>query len=155
MSSYNDVLRNVDRNQRRLLLRAEADARDSGNWGKWETLTFPAGTVGRGWAAGFTKAHKNKVFSVLDRDAGGVRHLAVASLSQIRPSWYEMQRIKDELAGVRATAVEVYPPHHEIVDGADMFHIWVLPEPLSFGLRTPAAVTLHQPHPAENIEPGA
>jgi len=135
----NPALQNIDRNQRRVLLKAEAVARERGDWGPWETLTFPHGTVGRGWAREFTKAHRNKVFSVLDRTTtDGVRHLAVASLSQIRPSWYEMQRIKDELAGPDATAVEVYPPHAEIVDGADMFHIWVLPTPLSFGLRMTA-----------------
>ena len=33
-----------------------------------------------------------------------------------------------------ATAVEVYPPSDQVVDGADMFHIWVLPEPLPFSL---------------------
>ena len=136
--SYNDALLNVDRNQRRVLLRAEAVARERGDWGQWETLTFPAGTVGRGWAREFTKAHKNKVFSVLDRMTNGnTRHLAVASLSQVRPTWWEMQRIKDDLAGKEATAVEVYPPHDDIVDGADMFHIWVLPYRLPFGLKAP------------------
>jgi hypothetical protein len=64
----------------------------------------------------------------------GVRHLAVSSLSGIRPTWREMQRIKDSIAGCNKTAVEVYPPATEIVDQADMFHIWVLPEPLPFSL---------------------
>lgn len=45
-----------------------------------------------------------------------------------------MQRIKDELAGVRATGVEIYPPHDEIVDGANMYHLWIVPAPLPFGL---------------------
>lgn len=45
-----------------------------------------------------------------------------------------MQRIKDELAGVDATAIEVYPPKAEVIDQADMFHIWVLPGKLPFGL---------------------
>lgn len=61
-------------------------------------------------------------------------HLAIASLSGERPTWWEMQRIKDELAGPDAMAVEVYPPAAEVVDEADMFHIWVLPQPLTFGL---------------------
>ncbi len=129
------VLATVSRNERRTLLRAEAVARAIGQWGPWEIVNFPKGTIGTGWTYGFDKAHKNKVFSVLDRSLGnGVRHLAVSSLSQIRPSWPEMQRIKDELAGKNATAVEVYPPHDEIVDEADMFHIWILAEPLAFGL---------------------
>ncbi len=45
-----------------------------------------------------------------------------------------MQRIKDEIAGYDATAIEVYPPKSEVVDEADMFHIWVLRGKLPFGL---------------------
>jgi hypothetical protein len=136
----NPALFEVDRKQRRLLLNAEGRARESGQWGEWETFHFPMGAAGKGWAAAVTKAHRNKVFSVLDRKVdltveNGVRHLAISSLSGIRPTWHEMQRIKDELAGKEATAVEVYPPHEEVVDGADMFHIWVLPDRLPFGLR--------------------
>ena len=132
----NPALENLPRNERRALLAKERAVRSSGAWGSWEKLTFPKGSVGRGWAAEFGVAHRNKVFSVLDRTLpDGTRHLAVASLSGERPSWHEMQRIKDDLAGSAATAVEVYPPKQEIVDGADMFHIWVLPQPLPFGLR--------------------
>lgn len=132
----NPVLLNVDRAQRRHLLKSEERNRADGTWGAWEKLTFPKGTIGTGWTYGFETAHKNKVFSVLDRTLeGGVRHLAVSSLSGIRPSWREMQRIKDELAGCDRTAIEVYPPATEIVDEADMFHIWVLTAPLPFGLR--------------------
>ncbi len=132
------VLERLPRNERRVALRKEASARATGEWGAWETLTFPRGSAGMSWAAEFTQAHRNRVFSVLDWTlADGVRHLAVTSLSQQRPSWYEMQRIKDELAGPDTTAVEVYPPRREIVDGADMFHIWVLTGPLPFGLRAP------------------
>lgn len=130
-----DTLATVSRNERRQLLAAEERARKSGAWGQWETLTFPRGSAGDTWAAEFTTAHRNKVFSVLDRTlATGVRHLAVTSLSQIRPTWWEMQRIKNELAGTTLTAVEVYPPQTEVVDGADMFHLWVLTSPLPFGL---------------------
>jgi hypothetical protein len=132
----NPALLHVDRAQRRSLLNAEARNRESGMWGNWETITFPKGSVGNGWSYDFQTAHKNKVFSVLDRTLdNGVRHLAVASLSGIRPTWYEMQRIKDELGGSEKTAIEVYPPATQIVDGADMFHIWILTEPLAFGLR--------------------
>ena len=131
-----DYLAQLNRNERRVLLQAEAVARKSGDWGPWQTLTFPAGTIGRGWTRDITTAHKNRVFSVLRRDAGGgVIHLAVTSLSKERPTWWEMQRIKDDLAGADATAVEVYPPAAKVVDDADMFHIWVLPGGLPFGLK--------------------
>lgn len=130
-----DPLFRVSRNERRLLLSNEAKRRKSGEWGAWEIITFSRGSAGSGWASEFTKAHKNKVFSVLDRTlSSGTRHLAVTSLSQVRPTWWEMQRIKNELAGSGATAVEVYPPMNEVVDDADMFHIWVLSEPLEFTL---------------------
>lgn len=135
----NDVLMTVDRATRRSLLKSEERNRAAGKWGPWETLTFPKGTIGTGWTYGFATAHKNMVFSVLDRMLeNGVRHLAVSSLSGIRPTWREMQRIKDELAGCDKTAVEVYPPATQIVDEADMFHIWVLTEPLTFSLHKSA-----------------
>ena len=123
------------KDQKRLLDR-ESRLRRSGDWGEWEVITFPPGsTGGSGWSACVTKAHRNRVFSVLDRiDYSGARHLAVASLSGIRPTWHEMQRIKDEIAGPDMTAIEVYPPQKEIVDGADMFHLWVVPGPLPFSL---------------------
>ena len=131
----NPALATLPRSERRLLLRSEQQARASGNWGPWERLDLPNGTGGRGWNREVRAAHRNVVFAVLERPiAGGVKHLAISSLSGVRPTWWEAQRIKSELAGADATAVEVYPPQSEIVDGADMFHLWVLPEALPFSL---------------------
>ena len=118
------------------ILNRERKARAQGHWGPWETLDAAEAMKGaRGWAAQVTEVYRNRVFSVLVRhDASGATHMAVSSLSGIRPSWYEMQRIKDDIAGETATAVEVYPPRAEVVDGADMFHIWVIPGALPFSL---------------------
>ncbi|SDR11222.1 hypothetical protein [Pseudovibrio sp. Tun.PSC04-5.I4] len=125
----------LTRNEQTQILKHERTNRKIGRWGAWELIEFPKGSIGRGWAADFGLAHKNKVFSVLDRTlATGVRHLAITSLSGNRPSWPEMQRIKDELAGPEATAVEVYPPKEEIVDGANMYHLWIVTAPLPFTL---------------------
>jgi hypothetical protein len=133
----NPILRCTNRRERRALLDREARARKSGQWGDWEVLSFPVGTVASsGWPSEITTAYRNRVFAVLIRSAGGgVVHYAISSLSDRRPTWWEMQRIKNELAGSAATAVEVYPPNSDIVDDADMFHIWVLPAGLPFGLR--------------------
>ena len=129
------AIEQLPRGHRRQLLTAEAKRRKTGQWGAWETIRFPKGSVGRTWCAEFETAHKNGVFSVLDRTlSDGTRHLAITSLSEIRPSWPEMQRIKDEIAGPRATAVEVYPPRAEVVDDANMYHLWVLPHALPFTL---------------------
>lgn len=130
-----DILYAMPRHERRALLQREQRARKTGEWGPWETLEFVAGIGGRGWTNHVRRAHRNTVFSVLERPVrGGVVHLAVSSLSETRPTWPEMQRIKDELAGTDATAVEVYPPQGEIIDEANMYHIWVLPGPLWFSL---------------------
>lgn len=63
----NPALETLSRNERRLLLSAEARNRKTGEWGSWETITFPQGTVGKGWTFTITTCHKNKVFSVLER----------------------------------------------------------------------------------------
>lgn len=117
----------------RLLLR-ERMRRQRGDWGKWETI-YPGAGDASSWPNGVSRAHRCAVFAVLESPApGGVIHLAVSSLSGVRPTWHEMQRIKNRIAGPEATAVEVYPPHDQVVNGADMFHIWVLPGPLPFSL---------------------
>jgi len=43
------------------------------------------------------------------------------------PPWRDKQRVKDELFGPGYTAIEVMPPREELIDEADMYHIWVLP----------------------------
>ena len=128
-----DALRALPRAQRRRALADAANRRKTGQWGPWKTIPLPEGIPGGdGWCREFRAVHFNKVFSVLERPAPGATHLGVSSLSGERPSWWEMQRIKNELAGPETTAVEVYPPQADVMDAADMFHIWVLPERPAF-----------------------
>jgi hypothetical protein len=129
----NLAIAHLPRWERRQLIDSEHSRRKSGDWGPWEFIPLPDGAPGRGWCKQVRAAHKNKVFCVLDRPLTDVTHLAVTSLSGVRPTWHEMQRIKNEIAGFPATAVEVYPPAHEVVDEADMFHIWVV-APLPFSI---------------------
>ena len=42
--------------------------------------------------------------------------------------WALKQEIKDELFGVRAVAIEVFPARKNLVDVADVYHLWVLPK---------------------------
>jgi hypothetical protein len=53
-------------------------------------------------------------------------------------SWPDLQRIKDTLpvGGPERIAIEVYPRDSELVDDANMYHLWLLPEgfDLPFGL---------------------
>jgi hypothetical protein len=91
---------------------------------------------GRGWNLEFREVRRNKVFCVLIRPLpNGEIHLMVSSLSGDRPTFHEMQRIKNEIAGECVTAVEVYPPADKLVDGANAYHLWTLPGPIPFGLK--------------------
>lgn len=149
--THNLALQSLAPKERQRLLALERKFRATGAWGQWDTIPLEPGQGGDGWAGQCHQVRRNRVFAVLVRlDASGVVHLGVSSLSGIRPSWPEMQRIKDEIAGPDATAIEVYPPKAEVVDEADMFHIWVLRGKLPFGLhmmrgpsglRTPVKVT--------------
>jgi hypothetical protein len=55
-----------------------------------------------------------------------------------RHDWREMQRIKNELVGEEAEAVELYPSESRLVDTANQFHLWCFPAwrfPFGFGER--------------------
>ena len=44
-------------------------------------------------------------------------------------SWDVLQKLKRECGRGAAWAMEVYPPDHEMVNDADMRHLWVGPRP--------------------------
>ena len=48
-------------------------------------------------------------------------------------SWDELMNIKDQLGYGESYAVEVYPANINIVNVANMRHLWVLPEALQIG----------------------
>lgn len=130
------VLSSRPRHERRELIAKERRLRTSGNWPAWERVEMTNGIPNSsGWCRQVRAAMRNTIFAVMIRPApGGVTHLAITSLSQDRPTWWEAMRIKNEICGEQATAVEVYPPMQNVIDEADMYHLWVLPEPLKFGL---------------------
>lgn len=122
--------------QRKSALAKEIKARKFGIWPAWVAHPLIQGQVCKsGWARDFHTAHVNEIFTVLERKAeAGITHLMISSLSGDRPSWWEAQRIKNEIAGRGATAVEVYPPQSEVVDDADAYHLWVIPAPFPASL---------------------
>lgn len=67
---------------------------------------------------------------------GTVEHLAIERIGGGDIPWTVKQEIKDELFGSRAVAVEVYPAKKNLVDVADIYHLWVLPKDyqLPFGI---------------------
>lgn len=76
--------------------------------------------------------------SVVETELGAITHLWIRAHDGTMPrSWRDLQRIKDDLVGAERVAVEVFPPTSELVDSANMAHLWVYPpgHVLPFGLR--------------------
>ncbi len=42
--------------------------------------------------------------------------------------WHALQRIKDDTMGTDATAVEYFPARTELVDEANIRHLWEVPD---------------------------
>jgi hypothetical protein len=123
------------REMRRLAVKLEREALRTGNWGPWEHTPLPNGFPSTGWSAQVRLTSKNRLYAVLDRPVetewGTIHHLAIRTASNLEPPWRDKQRIKNELYGPEFTAVEVMPPRDELIDEADMYHIWVLPPAFS------------------------
>lgn len=83
-------------------------------------------------------------FSVMSRqiktDWGVVEHVTIQRMGKGLWAgdvpWAVKQEIKDELFGIRATAIEVFPTKKHLVDVCDVYHLWVLPKDfkLPFGI---------------------
>lgn len=68
---------------------------------------------------------------------------AIARLSVLRTTldgdrwadqitWDELQQVKNEVGYFAHTAVEIYPPMRDVVNVANIRHLWVLGEPLPY-----------------------
>lgn len=123
-------------------------------WGPWvpKPLVAPSGrhaprevhTVLLNEKAGYVVL----ISTICWEDIGDVDHLWITRRdgNPIR-SWSDVQRIKRECLedGGRRLGVEIYPAEEDVVDEANMYHLWVLP--LGFR-RTRAAFPF-------GLEPGA
>ncbi len=122
------------------------------NWGAWRGGAVTAQLGGRRQEA--WSLYQNDLFIVtvvpFHCDLGRCAHVVLrlrpgpwtggeSPMSNALPTgvtWSAKQRIKDELVGPERLAVEVFPPRAELVDQADAYHLWVLPEgfQLPFGV---------------------
>lgn len=120
-----------NRTMRKYVLRQQR-AVVTGAWGEWEEGPLPPPTA-RGWLADVDRVVKNHVVCVLIRtlrhtEWGEVQHAAIRNYSSTDVPWAVKQRIKDELFGTGRVAVEVFPSANDLVDDANMYHLWILPE---------------------------
>ncbi len=115
------------------LLADEQKAIRTGEWGEWMEVESDHIRPGsRHW--------RSKAYGVIVKEVDAHVKISIHSWAGIRPSWWDVQRIKNEIVGEDATAVEVYPPQSEVVDNEEVFHIWVVPRlPFSLHHRNHAA----------------
>ncbi|GKU76877.1 hypothetical protein [Paenibacillus sp. L3-i20] len=89
---------------------------------------------GTGWFGELNKAwvDESLQYCVMSREIktewGNVDHVCMRNATETDIPWMEKQRIKDELFGYDRTAIEVYPTEPELIDEANMYHLWVLPK---------------------------
>lgn len=128
------------RARRRAGLSIERTTGRTGAWQPWTRQYFPNGGPGNGWVREVKEVWSNCLYAVLVRRVaapmGEVIHLAIRTPSNREPPWRDLQRIKNELFGPERLAVQVCPAQSRLIDAADMYHLWVLPEghALGFGL---------------------
>lgn len=68
---------------------------------------------------------------------GVVTHLWIRDkASSTHWPWYFLQEIKNRICGPERQAIEIFPKESELVDAANMRHLWVFPESYSvpFGI---------------------
>ncbi len=108
-------------------------------WGTWEfrneALSSPLAPKG------IYKACCNQIYSVQffrhkTKWGNVVRLIIRRHDGKAGIPWPHRQRIKNELIGEDWTAIEVFPPENQVVDEANCYHLWVLPQQMTlpFGL---------------------
>jgi len=69
---------------------------------------------------------------------GVIEHVTIGKMGMKQGDipWAVKQEIKEELFGVRAVAIEVFPAKKNLVDVMDLYHLWILPKDfrLPFGI---------------------
>jgi hypothetical protein len=99
--------------------------------------------IGTGWFGELDRVYvdEKQEYCVMVRSVetewGKVDHACIRNVPNSDIPWAEKQRIKNEIFGQERTAVEVFPTTADLVDEANMYHIWVLPDgmKLPFGLK--------------------
>lgn len=88
---------------------------------------------GTGWVNEFDRMFRDEssqyvvMVRSVETEWGIVEHACMKNVADTDIPWSEKQRIKNELFGKERIAVEVFPKESELVDAANMYHLWVLP----------------------------
>lgn len=104
------------------------------DWNHWEMLDL-ASVPKEMQPPNLKAAYRNNLFAVQEYEhevfGEKVTVLGISRHKHVndRPvTWAHKQRIKNELCGHFMTAYEVFPSEENLIDAADMYWLWVLPE---------------------------
>lgn len=85
---------------------------------------------GNGWVVELDRAWSNGYYAVMARtlqtDWGMVTHVTIRNKPNTDVPWADKQIIKNKIFGYDALAIEVFPPQKDLVDEANMYHLWIL-----------------------------
>lgn len=115
---------NMSRAERRRAMR------EDGRTSKWEKRPSPKELrQGSGWLGELDRVWVNDKYCVMARSIitewGRVDHACIRNVSSTDIPWRDKQKIKNELWGEEYTAIEVFPAQSELVDEANMYHMWI------------------------------
>jgi hypothetical protein len=97
--------------------------------------------VGDGWCGELDRAYANTKYAVMirtiDTAYGKMEHVCIRNANQTDVPWAAKQWIKNVLFGPERVAIEFFPKESQLVDAANMYHLWVYPEGYQqpFGLK--------------------
>ena len=117
-------------------------------WGEWvaSKIAYNRITQQESKVSDNEKLYFNGIYQVCLTELGkegraGALHLSIHRRDRKAiHDWRHFQRIKNELAGEEREGMEIYPPESNLFDGANEYHLWVMPE----GENSPFVVKQHR-----------
>jgi hypothetical protein len=79
---------------------------------------------------GTMEAYANDIYQCFLRKLpDGMRHLSIKRNDRLPiHNWQHLQQIKNDVTGQESEGIELFPAMSRIADGANQYHIWVLPD---------------------------
>ena len=131
----NSVKGKYNRTRRRESFK-EIQRLSSQGWGEWEEVDWKKESRQKGLKVPqhLIKVWKNNIFVIQyfhipNEELGIIEKLFVRRKDEsTKVSWADKQRIKNELISPDALMVECYPPEKYLVDDANIYWLWILPD---------------------------
>ena len=105
--------------------------------GELNNASYPLKPGERVWVNNLYQVYETPL-DVENPDAGRWVHLSIKRRDRgAIHDWRDLQRIKNEIVGPEAEAVELYPAESRLLDAANQYHLWcVVGKKFPFGFHT-------------------